>query len=80
MEHFINFIDFIAKNLVDNPDSVSVEAKQPEDNKIVVTLKVGAEDVGKVIGKQGKTAQAMRTLLTAIAAKEGKKSILEILD
>ena len=80
MEHFINFIDFIAKNLVDNPDNVSVEAKQPEDNKIVVTLKVGAEDVGKVIGKQGKTAQAMRTLLTAIAAKEGKKSILEILD
>ena len=80
MEHFINFIDFIAKNLVDNPDNVSVEAKQPEDNKVVVTLKVGAEDVGKVIGKQGKTAQAMRTLLTAIAAKEGKKSILEILD
>lgn len=80
MEHFTNFIDFIAKNLVDNPDSVNVEAKLPEDNKVVVTLKVGAEDVGKVIGKQGKTAQAMRTLLTAIAAKEGKKSILEILD
>jgi len=80
MEHFISFIDFISKNLVDNPDNVVVEAKQPEDNKVVVTLKVGAEDVGKVIGKQGKTAQAMRTLLTAIAAKEGKKSILEILD
>lgn len=80
MEHFINFVDFIAKNLVDNPNNVVVEAKQPEDNKVVVTLKVGAEDVGKVIGKQGKTAQAMRTLLTAIAAKEGKKSILEILD
>ena len=80
MEHFINFVDFIAKNLVDNPNNVVVEAKQPEDNKVVVTLKVGAEDVGKVIGKQGKTAQAMRTLLTAIAAKEGKQSILEILD
>lgn len=80
MEHFINFVDFIAKNLVDNPNNVHVEGKQPEDNKIVITLKVGTEDVGKVIGKQGKTAQAMRTLLTAIAAKEGKKSILEILD
>ncbi len=80
MEHFTSFIEFIAKNLVDTPDSVVVEAKLPEDNKVVVTLKVGAEDVGKVIGKQGKTAQAMRTLLTAIAAKEGKKSILEILD
>lgn len=80
MEHFINFVDFIAKNLVDNPGNVSVEAKHPEENKVVITLKVGAEDVGKVIGKQGKTAQAMRTLLTAVAAKEGKKSILEILD
>ena len=45
-----------------------------------MSLKVGPEDVGKVIGKQGKTAQAMRTLLTAIAAKEGKRAILKILD
>lgn len=74
------FIEFIAKHLVDNPDSVSIEEKQPDENKIVLTLKVGADDVGKVIGKQGKTAQAMRTLLTAIAAKEGKRAILEILD
>jgi len=74
------FIEFIAKHLVDNPDSVSIEEKQPDEKKIVLTLKVGAEDVGKVIGKQGKTAQAMRTLLTAIAAKEGKRAILEILD
>ena len=74
------FIEFIAKHLVDNPDSVAIEEKQPDENKIVLTLKVGADDVGKVIGKQGKTAQAMRTLLTAIAAKEGKRAILEILD
>jgi hypothetical protein len=74
------FIEFIAKHLVDNPDSVTIEEKQPDENKIVLTLKVGADDVGKVIGKQGKTAQAMRTLLTAIAAKEGKRAILEILD
>ncbi len=75
-----NFIEFIAKHLVDNPDNVVIEEKHPDDKKIVMTLKVGAEDVGKVIGKQGKTAQAMRTLLTAIAAKEGKRAILEILD
>lgn len=74
------FIEFIAKHLVDNPDSVEVDEKLPDEKKIVLTLKVGAEDVGKVIGKQGKTAQAMRTLLTAIAAKEGKRAILEILD
>jgi predicted RNA-binding protein YlqC (UPF0109 family) len=74
------FIEYIAKHLVDNPDNVSIDEKAPEENKVVLSLKVQAEDVGKVIGKQGKTAQAMRTLLTAIAAKEGKRAILEILD
>ena len=47
---------------------------------MVLSLKVQPDDIGKVIGKQGKTAQAMRTLLTAVAAKEGKRAILEILD
>ncbi len=74
------FIEFIAKHLVDNPDSVSLEESSPDEKTIELTLKVGADDVGKVIGKQGKTAQAMRTLLTAIAAKDGKRAILKILD
>ncbi len=74
------FVEFIAKHLVDYPDSVSIEEAVPNDKTIELTLKVGADDVGKVIGKQGKTAQAMRTLLTAIAAKEGKRAILKILD
>mgnify|MGYP001202556776 CR=1 FL=1 len=74
------FIEFIAKHLVDNPDNVVIEENTPEERKVVLSLKVQAEDVGKVIGKQGKTAQAMRTLLTAIAAKDGKRAILEILD
>jgi uncharacterized protein len=74
------FIEFIAKHLVDAPDNVVVEESTPEENKVVLQLKVQADDVGKVIGKQGKTAQAMRTLLTAIAAKDGKRAILEILD
>ncbi len=74
------FIEFIAKHLVDSPDNVSIEEKVQEENKIVLSLKVQSDDIGKVIGKQGKTAQAMRTLLTAVAAKEGKRAILEILD
>lgn len=74
------FIEFIAKHLVDAPDSVSIEEAQPDEKTIELTLKVGQDDVGKVIGKQGKTAQAMRTLLTAIAAKDGKRAILKILD
>jgi predicted RNA-binding protein YlqC (UPF0109 family) len=74
------FIEYIAKHLVDNPEHVEVEERAPEENKVVLALKVNPDDVGKVIGKQGRTAQAMRTLLTAIAAKEGQRAILEILD
>ncbi|MBM4170635.1 MAG: KH domain-containing protein [Ignavibacteria bacterium] len=74
------FIEFIAKHLVDHPDNVTLEEVTPDDKTVELTLKVGADDVGKVIGKQGKTAQAMRTLLTAIAAKDGKRAILKILD
>ena len=74
------FIEFIAKHLVDNPDQVNVDEKVSEDTKVLLSLKVQSDDVGKVIGKQGKTAQAMRTLLTAIAAKDGKRAMLEILD
>ncbi|AFH48488.1 Putative KH domain RNA-binding protein [Ignavibacterium album JCM 16511] len=74
------FIEFIAKHLVDHPDGVVVEEKAVEEKKVVLSLKVKPEDVGKVIGKQGKTAQAMRTLLTAVAAKEGKRAVLEIED
>jgi predicted RNA-binding protein YlqC (UPF0109 family) len=74
------FIEFISKHLVDTPDSVVVEEVETGDKTIELTLKVGPDDVGKVIGKQGKTAQAMRTLLTAIAAKDGKRAILKILD
>jgi hypothetical protein len=74
------FIEFIAKHLVDSPDQVNVDEKESEDGKVILSLKVQSDDVGKVIGKQGKTAQAMRTLLTAIAAKDGKRAMLEILD
>jgi len=74
------FIEFIIKHLVDNPDKVSVNMKTLSENKILFSLRVAKEDMGKVIGKQGKTAEAIRVLLTAISAKEGKKAVLEILD
>ncbi len=74
------FVEFISKHLVDYPDKVLVEVKSEEEKRVVFALKVDANDIGKVIGKQGKTAQAMRTLLTAVAAKEGKRAILEIVD
>lgn len=73
------FLEFITKHLVDHPDTVALEQEE-KDNKVVFRLRVGAEDVGKVIGKKGRTAQAIRTLLAAVAAKEGKRAILEIED
>lgn len=74
------FVEFIVKHLVDNPEGVVVEEKASEEKKVVFTLKVSPDDIGKVIGKQGKTAISIRTLLTAVAAKEGKRAVLEILD
>jgi len=74
------FVEYIAKQLVDNPDAVVVEEKLTEDKKLILSLKVQSDDIGKVIGKQGKTAQAMRTLLTAVSSKEGKRAVLEIQD
>jgi uncharacterized protein len=74
------FIEYIAKYLVDDPEGVVVEETIDQEKKINLTLRVKQQDVGKVIGKKGKTAIAMRILLTAIAAKEGKRAMLEILD
>ncbi len=73
------FVAYIAKQLVDNPDQVIIDHEE-KNGKIVLKLQVGQADVGKVIGRKGRTAQAMRTLLAAIAAKEGKRAILEIAD
>ena len=73
------FIEFIAKHLVDKPEAVRVEETE-ENNKINFKLFVDDPETGKVIGKAGKTAKALRTLLTAIAAKEGKRAFLEIPD
>jgi predicted RNA-binding protein YlqC (UPF0109 family) len=55
-------------------------AFEQKENKAIFTLSVAEQDVGKVIGRKGRTAQAMRTLLAAVAAKEGKRAILEIND
>lgn len=74
------FIEYIAKQLVDNPESVIVEERIDEDKRLLLSLRVSQSDTGKVIGKQGRTAASMRILLTAVAAKYGKRAVLEILD
>ncbi|MFH2058690.1 MAG: KH domain-containing protein [Pseudomonadota bacterium] len=72
-------IQCIARALVDNPDQVIVQEITTQQT-LVLELKVAKEDIGKVIGKKGKTAQAMRTILSCVAAKEKKRAILEIVE
>ena len=73
------FVEYMAKQLVDNPDLVEVKEVLGE-RTTVFELRVGEGDLGKVIGKAGKTARAMRTLLTAAAAKQQKRAVLEIME
>ncbi|MBP1658174.1 MAG: putative domain RNA-binding protein [Bacteroidetes bacterium] len=73
------FLEFIARRLVQNPDDVTV-LREDKDEKIVFRLQVAEQDIGKVIGRNGRTAQALRILLAAVAAREGKRAILEIAD
>lgn len=72
-------IELIAKALVDKPDSIYVRETEGEKTTII-ELKVEQEDLGKVIGKQGRTARAMRTILNAAGTKIGKRCVLEILE
>ncbi|MBI5167086.1 MAG: KH domain-containing protein [candidate division NC10 bacterium] len=72
-------VEFMAKSLVDRPEEVSVSAIEG-DKTTVLQLRVAQEDLGRVIGKQGRTAKAMRTLLAATAAKANKRAVLEILE
>jgi predicted RNA-binding protein YlqC (UPF0109 family) len=72
-------IEYIAKALVDNPEQVSVSEVEGEKTT-VIELRVAQTDLGKVIGKEGKTARAMRTILNAAGTKIGKRCVLEILE
>jgi len=72
-------VSYIAKALVDKPEEVSVTEIEGEQTS-VIELKVAKEDLGKVIGKQGRTARAMRTILSAASTKIHKRSVLEIIE
>jgi predicted RNA-binding protein YlqC (UPF0109 family) len=74
-----DLIEYIAKALVDLPDEVHVSEIEGEQTS-VIELKVAKEDLGKVIGKQGRTARAMRTILSAVSTKVRKRAVLEILE
>jgi predicted RNA-binding protein YlqC (UPF0109 family) len=72
-------VEVIAKSIVDNPDMVTVNGVEGE-NSTVLELRVSKEDIGKVIGKNGRTITAMRTMLNATRAQKFKRHILEVLE
>ncbi|MDP8256512.1 MAG: KH domain-containing protein [Candidatus Alcyoniella australis] len=72
-------IEYLAKALVDNPNDVQVSDVDSE-RTLVLELRVAPDDLGKVIGKNGRTARAMRTILSAASTKSGKRSVLDILE
>jgi len=74
-----DLIEYIAKSLVDSPEAVSVKETEGEKTTII-ELRVAQNDLGKVIGKQGRTARSMRTILNAAGTKLGKRCVLEILE
>ena len=74
-----DLVDFMARSLVDNPDEVEVNEVVGEQTT-VIELSVSREDLGKVIGKQGRTAKAMRTILNAASTKLQKSSVLELIE
>lgn len=73
------FVEYVAKQLVDQPENVVV-TEEVQDDKLVIRVKVSQPDIGKIIGKKGRTAFALRTIVTAVGKKHGKKVRLEVED
>lgn len=74
-----DLVEYIAKSLVDDPSAVTVNVIE-EEKQTILELRVASEDIGKVIGKQGRIAKAIRTILSASTTGASKRIVLEILD
>ena len=73
-------LEYLAEGLVEDPEAVTVEQFEEDDGTIVLELCVGAEDYGRIIGRGGRTAHALRTVVKAAAAGEGSHVLLDIVD
>lgn len=73
-------IEFIAKSLVEKPENVQISEEHGEDGSILIKLAAAQDDMGRIIGKQGRTAKAMRTLLNAKATRENRRAMLQIME
>lgn len=75
-----DLIEYIAKSLVEKPEEIVISEEIAEDGSVLVKLAAAQEDMGRIIGKQGRNAKAMRTLLNAKATRENKRASLQIME
>ena len=75
-----DLLEYLAQALVDEPEKVRVEEVEEEDGTLVLELSVGDGDYGKVIGREGRTAQALRTVVKAAAVREDRRVLVDIVD
>jgi predicted RNA-binding protein YlqC (UPF0109 family) len=73
-------LEFVARALVDSPEKVRVEEFEEDDGTLVLELSVGDDDYGKIIGRGGRTAQALRTVIKAAAVKDNRRVLLDIVE
>jgi predicted RNA-binding protein YlqC (UPF0109 family) len=73
-------VEYLARSLVDEPDAVSVESFEEDDGSVVYELSVAEDDVGKVIGRGGRTVNALRCVLRACATKQDRRLLLDVVD
>jgi hypothetical protein len=73
-------LEYLARQLVDEPDAVEVGQFDEDDGTVVLELSVAEDDYGKIIGKGGRTANALRTVVKAAAVKEGRRALVDIVD
>jgi uncharacterized protein len=75
-----NLLDFLARSLVENPDSVQVTEVEEVEGEVVLELEVADDDLGRVIGRGGRVANALRSVMKAAATREDKRVVVDILD
>ena len=75
-----DLLAYLARAIVDDPDSVSVDSFEEEDGTIVLELRVAEDDAGKVIGRGGRTVAALRTVVKASSVKEGRRVLVDVVD
>ena len=75
-----DFLEYLARALVDQPDRVQVEEFEEDDGTLVLELSVGDDDYGQVIGRGGRTAQALRTVVKAAAVKDNRRVLIDIVE